>query len=162
MINFDEYKDKLEKVSDGMFRSTNKYINLDKKVIKQVYNVISKDYCDTISLVDTFFIENNTLYMIEFKNSPFENINKLKILKKAVESFSFIKKYLKKEYKKIIFIVVFDRYKREYKKVGGRINCKSSPIHFNLCRYNKVFFDEIYTLDRIYFKKCFNFTKDWN
>jgi hypothetical protein len=173
MINiFDSVNyDRLEIVSlddcncEALFTDDkNKYINFDKKVLKKIYQISENGYCDSLSAVDTIIEDDGKLYLIEFKNQKRENIKKYEIYSKAMESLAILQKYLNIKTYKLIFIVIYNGFDKGYKKIGRSLCLKDIPIEFELCRYNKIIFDEIYTLDKqsfLRFKTHFNFAKEW-
>jgi len=145
----------------------NRYVNFDKKVLKEIYKITQKGYCDTLSAVDTIIQDNDTLYLIEFKNQTKENIKKYEIYSKAMESLAILQKYFfcDKKYK-FVLIVLFNGYKdnKKNKRLGTSYSLQNIPKYFQLSRYHKIIFDEIYTLDKnifLQFKTHFNFAKEW-
>ena len=147
--------------------SENRYIDFDKKVVRYIYTIIKNEYKDFISCVDTIIKQDNKIFLIEFKNSPRDNIKKYSIWAKAIESLAILQKYSSIENLELVFMVVYNENKsKSYKKVGKAIkNLNNFPLDFGLQKYKSIVFDEIYTMDKndfLSFKNSkFSFAKNW-
>lgn len=166
--------DTLENISlddskkDSLFldKKNGSYINFDKKVLKNIYRTLKDGFCDTLCAVDTIIKESDTIYLIEFKNQKRESIKKHEIYSKAMESLAVLRKCIKNldKYKVVLIVLYKDFEEKRYKKIGKTVSLKDAPKDFRLCRYERVVFDEVYTLDKstfLKFKNYFTFAVNW-
>jgi len=166
--------DTLEKISlddskgDSLFldKKNGSYINFDEKVLENIYKALKDGFCDTLCAVDTIIKKSDTIYLIEFKNQKRNSIKKYEIYSKAMESLAVLRKCIKNLDKyRVVLIVLYKDFEEEgYKKIGKTVSLKNAPKDFKLCRYEKVIFDEIYTLDKstfLKFKNYFAFATNW-
>jgi hypothetical protein len=151
--------------SISFFQSHKKYINFDGKVIKNIFKEKELKGCDLLAC------KNNTLYLIEFKNSTRRQLNKNQksaLKQKASESWMIIIKLLRdydisldeffQKYQ-IVLIVIYRTSDNSKGKIHEHLE-KKGDIHFGLERYQD-FYDEIITVDKETYLKKYHYFEEW-
>jgi hypothetical protein len=147
------------------FHSHKRYINFDGKVVKTLFKEKELKGCDLLACKD------NTLYLMEFKNSTRRQLNKNQkqaLKQKASESWMIIIKLLF-DYKisldeffnkyQLILIVIYRTSDNSKGKIHEHLE-KKGNIHFGLERYQD-FYDEIITVDKETYLKKHNYFEKW-
>jgi hypothetical protein len=115
----------------SFFQSSKKYINFDGKVVKNLFKEKELKGCDLLACKD------NTIYLVEFKNSTRRQLNKNQ--KAAL-------KHRTSENSKA--------------KINEHLE-KKGEIHFGLERYQN-FYDKIITVDKDTYLKKYNHFEEWH
>ncbi len=151
----------------SFFESSEKYINFDEKLIKDRFPDKQLKACDLLACKD------NTIYLIEFKNSTRNKLNnsqKINLKQKASESWMVIIKLLYeynisldeffKEYKLILVIIYkTPEFTNNKAKIYKHFKEDKISIQFGLERYND-FYSEIITTDKKTFLEKYDYF-DW-
>lgn len=150
----------------SFFQSSKKYINFDGKVVKNIFKEKELKGCDLLACKD------NTIYLIEFKNSTRRQLNKNQkaaLKQKASESWMIIIKLLL-DYKiplddffkkyQVVFIVIYRTSENSKAKINEHFE-KKGDIHFGLERYQN-FYDKIITVDKETYLKKYNHFEEWH
>jgi len=147
------------------FQSSKKYINFDGKVVKNLFKEKELKGCDLLACKD------NTIYLIEFKNSTRRQLNKNQkpaLKQKASESWMILIKLLL-DYKisldeffqkyQLVLIVIYRTSDKSKEKIQAHLE-KKGDIYFGLERYQD-FYDEIITVDKETYLKKYNDFGQW-
>lgn len=153
------------RINQSVFFLSQKYINFDGKVVKNIFKEKELKGCDLLACFD------HTIYLMEFKNSTRRKLNKNQkpaLKQKASESWMIIIKLLLdyniswdeffQKYQ-IVLIIIYRTSDNSKGKIHEHIE-KKGDIHFGLERYQD-FYDEIITVDKETYLKKSNYFEEW-